>query len=85
MAALQKVSIVDLSQWLILGRREGNVSALEDRPMIHNDPLRTIDINAIEREARRLRAEAFAGMIRSLANWMRGKTASAPKSAGQTA
>ena len=53
--------------------------------MIHNDPLRTIDINAIEREARRLRAEAFAGMIRSLANWMRGKTASAPKSAGQTA
>jgi hypothetical protein len=53
--------------------------------MIHNDPLRTIDIIAIEREARRLRAEAFANLFRSVAAWLRGKLTTPAKAAGQTA
>lgn len=60
--------------------------APEDRQMIHNDPLRTLDMMAIEREARRLRAEAFAQMVRGAAQWFRAKlTARSDKALGHTA
>jgi hypothetical protein len=53
--------------------------------MIHNDPLRTIDIIAIERDARRLRAEAVATAFRAIAAWARGKLVGPARTTGQTA
>ena len=54
--------------------------------MLHNDPLRTIDIIAIEREASRLRAEAAAQMFRSTFTWLRAKLSFGPtKAASHTA
>ena len=38
----------------------------------------------IEKEARRLRAEATAKWLKSFANWLRKPRALAPKGAGQT-